>query len=819
MPALPPLNPSQIAGLDDPELLRQCVLEAPLGSSLRRIGLGLSGMYCAACAITIEDALQKVPGVSEVQVQAATQRARILLDPARVRLSDLVDAIHAVGYKAWPDAAARAGHERLRERRRLLWRLSVAGLCMMQVMMITTPQYVAAKGEIPPDLWKLMNWACWVLSMPVMLFSCGDFFKGAWRAARHGRVAMDTPVALGILATFIVSTGATFGDPRWFGHEAYFDSLTMFVTFLLAGRWLESRAREQVTQSLESLCVRLPEAVERAVANAQGHRPEPADMGAWLADALTESIPLSSMQPGDHVRVAVGQAFPADGLLVRGHTEVDESLLTGESRAVPRREGQTIVAGSMNLGAPVWMSVERLGLDTRYQQIVALVQQAMTEKPGWMRHADRFAAPFLWGVLALAVLGALAWQWIDPSRSVWVAVSVLVVTCPCALSLAAPSALLAAAGAMAKQGVLVRHLDALEVLAHVKQFYFDKTGTLTESTLTITAAWQNGQRFSADAGQRLHWPEAIRHNWQLAASLAAASQHPLSQSLVAAVQAWAAEPVAGAASTATVWRPSALRSVTERAGRGVEGTDEHGRIWRLGSREWALGDEADLPADLAWTTGDAASQSRVWLMARSAHPEGTLIPHTVMALVFDERFRADTPLALAGLHHLGIASSVLSGDQADRVHAAVAALQAHAPVGVAAAHATPEVKLATLAAAQSSGQCIAVVGDGINDAPVLAQADVSIALDQGAALAQSQADLLVLGGRLCGLPMAVQTARRAMRIVRQNLIWAAFYNLACIPLALSGHLPPWAAGLGMAGSSLAVVLNSLRVAQKNISVT
>ncbi len=817
MPPLPPLSPAQIAGLDDPELLRQCVLEAPLGSSQRRIGLGLSGMYCAACAITIEDAILRVPGVSEVQVQSAAQRARILLDPARVRLSDLVDAIQAVGYKAWPDAASRAGHERLRERRRLLWRLSVAGLCMMQVMMITTPQYVAAKGEIPPDLWNLMNWACWVLSMPVMLFSCGDFFKGAWRAAGQGRVAMDTPVALGILATFVVSTGATFGDQRLFGHEAYFDSLTMFVTFLLAGRWLESRAREQVTQSLEALCVRLPEAVERAVPLQQADRATQPDPFAWLADAPTESIPLSSLKQGDHVRVAVGQAFPADGLLVRGDTELDESLLTGESRAVPRRAGQTIVAGSLNLGAPVWMSIERLGLDTRYQQIVALVQQAMTEKPGWMRHADRFAAPFLWGVLGLAALGALAWQWIDPSRSVWVAVSVLVVTCPCALSLAAPSALLAAAGAMAKQGVLVRHLDALEVLAHVKQFYFDKTGTLTESTLTVTALWQGAQLFSAHDAHRSNWPEPVRESWQLAASLAAASQHPLSQSLVAAAQAWSAKPPEGAVVGGPAWRPSILQSISERAGRGVEATDEQGLIWRLGSREWALGESAPADPALAWTTGEAATQARVWLVARPAQNHEQPLPQTVTALVFDERFRADTPAALAALHQLGIASSLLSGDQADRVHAAAAALQAYAPVGVAAAHATPEAKLARLAAAQATGQRVAVVGDGINDAPVLAQADVSIALDQGAALAQSQADLLVLGGRLKGLPMAVQTARMALRIVRQNLVWAAVYNLACIPLALTGYLPPWAAGLGMAGSSLAVVLNSLRVARSNIT--
>ena len=799
LPPLPPLSAQQVSGLDDPELLQQCVLEAPLGSSQRRIGLGLSGMYCAACAITIEDAIRRVPGVTEVQVQSATQRARILLDPQRTRLSELVQAVQAVGYKAWPDAAARAGHERLRERRRLVWRLSVAAMCMMQVMMITTPQYVSGKGEIPADLWNLMNWACWVLSLPVMLFSCGDFFRGAWRAAWQGRVSMDTPVALGILATFVVSSGVTLGGQRWFGHEAYFDSLTMFVTFLLAGRWLESRAREQVTQSLEALCVRLPEAVERA----EGVPPEGAQLADWLAEAPTASAPVSSLKLGDRVRVVVGQAFPADGLLLRGATEVDESLLTGESRAIPRQPGQTVVAGSMNLGAPVWMSVERLGLDTRYQQIVAMVQQAMTEKPGWMRQADRFASPFLWGVMALAALGALAWQWIDSSRSVWVAVSVLVVTCPCAFSLAAPSALLAAAGAMGRQGVLVRRLDALEVLAHVQDFYFDKTGTLTESTLSVSGLWHADRLWATSPEARQTWPQPVHEAWQVAASLAAGSQHPLSQSTVAAAQAWSAPQG---------WRPSALHDTVELAGQGVQATDAAGRVWRLGSRTWVLAGDPDALA----ATEVASADARVWLAAHQAGEggqPGPLVPGTLLGLAFDEHFRADTAPALAGLHGLGVQASVLSGDQQARVAAAVAALQDHAPVKIAAAHATPEAKLATLAAAQAQGQRIAVVGDGINDAPVLAQADVSIALDQGAALAQSQADLLVLGGRLMGLPRAVDIARKAMRIVKQNLLWAAAYNLACIPLALMGYLPPWAAGLGMAGSSLFVVLNALRVSR------
>ena len=771
------LTPAQQAGLDDPDLLQQCVVEIPMGSSLRRIGLGLSGMYCAACAITIEDALRKVPGVTEVQVQATSQRARILVNPAAVKLSELVAAVQDAGYRAWPDAAARAGHERLRERRVLMWRLSVAAFCMMQVMMITWPQYVAGQDEIPADLWNLMNWACWVLSLPVMLFSCGPFLQGAWRAARRGRVSMDTPVSLGILGTFIVSTGVTFGNQDLFGHEAYFDSLTMFVTFLLAGRWLESRARERVTQSLESMCVRLPEAVERAV-NAEED----------LSAVASESTPLSSLRHGDRVRVAAGQAFPADGRILAGETEADESLLTGESRAVPRQVGQMVVAGSLNMSAPVWMAIERLGPDTRYQQIVSLVHQAMTEKPGWMRFADRMAAPFLWGVILLAAGGALAWQWIDPSKSVWVAVSVLVVTCPCALSLAAPSALLAAAGAMARKGLLVRRLDALEALAEIDQVYFDKTGTLTEGELSVVSLATPQGRIAAAQGL----PAAQIEHWGLAAALASYSQHPLSRSLVKAAQ------------DAGGWPATSWVDVREQAGKGVQATDAQGRVWRLGLLSWVLPAAA---AEAGWWTQD--SDARVWMAA--IDDTGTLVPETVTGFVFDEVFRAEARPTVQRLRELGCQSALLSGDQASRVHAAARLLGQGEDMVVAQAQATPEDKLNVIARIQAEGHRVAVVGDGINDAPVLAKADVSVALDQGAALAQSQADLIILGGRLLGLPEAVVISRQAMRIVRQNLAWAAIYNASCIPLALAGLMPPWLAGLGMALSSLGVVLNALRL--------
>jgi Cu2+-exporting ATPase len=768
------LSESQKAGLDDPAVLQQCQVGPRDADGGVPVGLGLSGMYCAACAITIETALKAVPGVRDVQVQGAVQRARLVIDPKRASLSQLVEAVQSIGYQAWPDGAALAQNARLGAQRQLLWRLLVAALCMMQVMMITTAQYVSGPQDIPADIWRLMNWASWVLTLPVLVFSCGPFFSGAWAALKSGRIAMDTPVALGIAAMFGVSTGVTMGQNQWVGHDAYFDSLTMFVTFLLFGRWLEGRAREKVSQSLEALCGRLPEAVSRST--------QPADAPATaLNEGACETVALSQLRIGDRVLVAAGQAFPADGQVLQGRTEVDESLLTGESRPVVKQAGHLVVAGSLNLGAPVWSRVERLGPDTRYQQIVNLVHQALTERPGWLRVADRFAGPFLWAVLVLAALGALAWQWIDPSRSLWVAVSVLVVTCPCALSLAAPSALLAAAGALARKGVLVRRLEALEALASVDLALFDKTGTLTDPQLQLTQVWH--QEVVAPLGQGM--TASVQSALQSAAGLSLLSQHPVSRALSGFATESAQQP----------WR-----DVREQAGQGLQASDANGQVWRLGSASWVLGSAAVG----SWPMG------RVW-WARMEGEGPSPEPSTVFGFALDEKLRPDANAALQALRGQNVDVQVLSGDQGERVVALVRQMSVTPPVSVAGAEATPEDKLNVLQSAQKQGRVVVAIGDGINDAPVLAKAHSSFALDHGAPLAQSQADFIVLGGKLSGVPLAVSISRQAMGVVRQNLAWAAAYNFVCIPLALAGLLPPWLAGIGMAMSSLLVLLNALRI--------
>jgi Cu2+-exporting ATPase len=612
------------------------------------------------------------------------------------------------------------------------------------VMMMATPAYVAAPGELTEDLRRLLNWGGWLLTLPVLCFSAAPFFSGAWRSVRTRRIGMDVPVALGLSVAFVASSGATFDPGGMFGREVYFDSLTMFVSLLLGARWLELRARHRAAATLEEALTRLPDAALRV-----------------LPDGREERVSAQRLQPGDIVRVPLGEAFCADGVLLEGTTQADEALLSGEPHPVPKRSGDRLVAGSVNVGAPVTMRVQRVGADTRHAAIVELMRSAAAQRPALARTADRFAAPFLWGVLLLAAGAAAVWSVIDPSRAPWVAVSVLIVTCPCALSLAAPVALLAATGTLARRGVLLQRPDALEALAKIDRLFIDKTGTVTEDRPAIEA---------------VHWLPAARRAGITcdaalgrAASLARWSNHPLSRALAD-----------GKAPQELAWQ-----ELRESVGQGLQARDADGRELRLGCASW-LGIDDDGVSSALWF----GPRADPWLRIDVA-----------------ESLRADAPGALRALREAGVEVELLSGDRAPRVRAMAERLGLARWQGGA----SPEDKLAAVARAQAQGHVVAMVGDGLNDAPVLARADVSFAMPEGALASRVQADAVLLSTRLTDIAFARALAQRTLRVIEQNLAWAALYNAACIPLALVGWLPPWAAGAGMAASSLIVVLNALRL--------
>ena len=709
------------------------------------------GMHCAACALTLEDALRQVPGVLSVQVSAASHRGRIVWSDQAVKPSGWMQAAQRAGYRAVPANDAFANERRRSETRQALWRLSVAGFCMMQVMMYAWPAYVAEPGDLAPDLAQLLRWASWVLSLPVLLFSCAPFFGNALRDLSQRRVSMDLPVALGMAITFGVSAIGTFEPAGIFGAEVYFDSFTMFVFFLLTGRWLELRLRDRTAGALEALMNRLPDSVARR--GAQGE---------------FERVAVRRLAPGDVIRVLPGEAFPADGVILEGRTLADEALLTGESRPLPRDAGSAVIAGSHNLSAAVLVRVERVGNDTRFAQIVALMESASASKPELAQLADRIARPFLLFVLVAAGVAGAYWWPHDPGHALMVAVAVLVVTCPCALSLATPAAMLASAGALARRGVLVRRLQALETLAAVDTVVFDKTGTLTRD---------------ASALGEVHTRRGVSREQALAmaAALAQHSLHPVSRALVAAWQGEAPRPDAWAA-----------HAVQESAGQGLSG-----RLARTG--KMAVG----VPARLGSARFCGVDRPATDLLhACLSDDQGWLATFEL-----GEDLRADAQATVAALLAQGVQVLLLSGDLPE----AVDRVARQTGISQARGGCTPQEKLALLRGLQSQGRKVAMVGDGLNDGPVLAGAHVSFAFGPAVPLAQAQADFVVLGDRLGSVAQALLRARRTLAIVRQNLWWAAIYNAVCVPLAVLGWLPAWLAGLGMAFSSLLVVLNALRL--------
>jgi Cu2+-exporting ATPase len=712
----------------------------------REAALILEGISCPACIWLNEAHLARQPGILAAEVNYTTRRARVRWDERQTRLSDILAAIQAIGYRAYPYDPGTMEASRIRERRDALLRLAVAGLGMMQVMMYAFPAYITGSGEIPPDTAALMRWASLVLTFPVVAYSALPFFRGALRDLRKRRLGMDVPVALGVGAAFIGSVAATLGGSG----DVYFDSVAMFVFFLLGGRYLELLARHRAADYLEFLGRALP-----AVANRLCDFPR---------SQAVEIVPAGMLAAGDRVLVRPGENFPADGCVEEGMTEVDESLLTGESRPVQKEAGSNVIGGSVNRGHAVTLRVERIGADTMLSGIVRLMERASAGRPRVQELTDLVAARFVGFVLAAAAGAALYWGWMDPARALPVAVAVLVVTCPCALSLATPMAMAVAGATMARLGLIVTRSGAIESLARATHFVFDKTGTLTEGRLHVTDVILLG--------------EAGRDRvLSLAAALERQSEHPLGKAIVAAAPADL--PVAA--------------DVRNHPGKGIEGMIGGRRI-RIGQYAFV----AELCGTLRERETVSPRASAIWL----GDAAGPLAQFNL-----EDRVREDARSLVSDLKASGRLVMLLSGDGMQAVQDAAA----HADILYYRARMLPEQKQSAVREMQEKGAVVAMIGDGVNDAPVLAQAQVSIAMGTGAALAQGAADMVLVSPRLSDLARGLRLSRKTLRVVRQNLAWAFAYNIVALPLAMGGWLTPWMAGIGMSASSLLVVLNALRV--------
>ena len=738
-PAPTPASPAEVAA-DEWQAYDRDAVQRPyvrqLPGDRREAVLLVEGLTCAACAWLIERVLGAEPGVADIQVNPATGRALLQWDPARAPLSALLRRMAGLGYRPHLLAASESLPAITRERRAALKRLIVAGLGMMQVMMYAVALYAGAIHEdMDPGIAGFLRGISLLVATPVFFYAGMPFLRGAWRDLRARRPGMDVPVSLAIGGAYTASVWHIFA-----GGEIYFDSVTMFVFFLSVARFLEMAARHRASRATGALARMLPATALRVT-----------------AAGATERVALAELAVGDRVRVPVGDPVPSDGRIVAGDSRLDESLLTGEFMPVPKRVGRPVVGGSVNLTAPIDIEITRVGQDTLVAGIVRLLDRAQSQRPRLAVVADRVARWFVACVLLAATATGLYWWQTDPAHAFPIVLAVLVVTCPCALSLATPTALVAATARLARQGLLVARAGALETLAKADHLLLDKTGTLTLGRLTLNETVTH----TGDAA------EARR----LAAALQAHSEHPIAQAFRAHRDGREA------------------RAVRVHPGRGIEGVVA-GRRLRLGRPDWVgAAETADNEGTEVALAGDA----------------GPIAPFRLADAV-----RPEARAAVRELQRLGFTLEIASGDGPGPVAALAREL------GIDAWHArmAPEDKLARMRDLQATGRHVVMVGDGVNDAPVLAGADVSVAMGSGSVLAQSSADMVLTAGRLGDLVAGVTTARRTLRVIRQNLAWAASYNTVALPLAAAGLVAPWMAALGMSASSLLVVANAARLGRE-----
>ena len=702
---------------------------------MREATIYVGGMYCSACSWLIETTLSKQPGVASAEVNPITHRLRLRFPAEDSDLSGHLATLADLGYRPQPMSPEGAARPEVTEQRTALKRLLVASLGMMQVMMFAVGLYAMDFQGIDADMQHFLRLVSLFVTTPVVFYAAKPFFTSAWRGIVARKPGMDLPVSIAVGSAYAASIYATYTR----GPAVWFDSVTMFVFFLTLGRFLEMRARHRSIDRGAALSSLLPNTAIRI------------DNGAQT------TVPVSQLVAGDTTLVRAGESIPTDGVLASGSTSVDEALLTGEARPQAKGVGDELSAGSINLDNMIEMTVTVTGSDTTLGTISRLSEKARYARPAFVTLADRIASYIVVALLVVAAAVATFWYFADAERAFVITLSVLVVTCPCALALATPAAFAAAGSRLSQLQLLVTNGNAIEALSRATLAMFDKTGTLTKGMPRITAVFVTDNAWT-EKDCRL-----------IAAALESASTHPLARAFA---------------------MPDKLPVVTSQkieVGQGISGV--------IDNHEWRLGNAAFVGGGIAT---DDSSATHVFLGIDGS---------PVAWFELDDELRPEARETLETLRKLGIATALVSGDNRIAVEA-VASILAIDDVHF---ECTPEDKLAIIEAAQQRGERVVMIGDGINDAPVLAGANTSVAPAHGALLAQTSADVIMLGESLAPLTTAVEMSRKTMRIVRQNLAWAIVYNALALPLAAAGFVPPWLAAIGMSVSSLVVVLNALRL--------
>ena len=703
--------------------------------------LAVEGITCAACMSTIERGIRTVPGVTEARVNLTTRRLALDWNPTRTDAGALVRRLERLGYRAHPFDPGRRAAEEEGEAKELLRCMAVAGFGAMNIMLLSVSVWAGNVSDIDAPTRDLFHWLSALIAIPVIAYSGRPFFRSAARALRALRTNMDVPISIGV----VVTLGLSLFETARSAEHAFYDSVVMLLFFLLTGRFLDHNMRRRTRSVAENVAALRVEAASRI-----------------LPDGTVRDVPLSRIDPGDLVLVKPGERVSVDGIVEDGTSDIDQSLVTGETTLVPVGPGTRVYAGTLNVGGLLRVRVTAATEGTLLDEVNTLLESAAQAKSRYMRLADRAASAYAPVVHASALLTFLGW-WLGVGMgiadSLVIAVSVLIITCPCALALAIPAVQVVTSGILFRAGILLHSGDAIERLAAVDTVVFDKTGTLTLPEPRLL------DRDAVD-------PDRLEH----AGRLARASRHPLGRALAEITRA-VAPPI----------------EVREEPGRGIEAVVD-GRVERLGSPDHCGADPAAVAALLARFPGASLV----------AHRRGDEPP---VVFAFEQGLRRDARETVDRLVALGLSVEILSGDRPAAVAEAAAALG----VATFSAGVGPTEKIARLETLKAAGHRVLMVGDGLNDAPALAAAHVSLSPVTAVHLSQAAADAVFLGDRLAPVVAAITVARRARVAMIQNLWLSVIYNVVAVPVAVAGLVTPLVAALAMSGSSVLVTLNALRL--------
>lgn len=721
----------------------------------REAVLMLGGITCAACVWLIEQQLLRTDGIVRIDLNYSTHRCRVVWDDGKIRLSDILLKIRQTGYTAAPYDAQKIEAANQKERKQYIVRLAVAGLGMMQTMMFALPTYLYG-GDIEPDFLQILHWGGFLMVLPVVFYCAVPFYQGTLRDLKNRRVGMDTPITVAIIMTFIAGVYSLVTNA---GQGMYFESIAMLLFFLLGGRFMEQIARRKAGDAAERLVKLIPAFCH--------HMPDYPDTQETCEAAVVK------LKAGDIVIVKPGETIPVDGTVLEGSSAVNESMLTGESLPVAKMPSEKVTAGTLNTQSPLIIRTDRTGSSTRLSHIVRLLDRALAQKPRTAELAEQYASTFVFGELLLAVPVFIGWMfYADAHTALWITVALLVITCPCALSLATPTALAASTGALAREGILISGKQTLETLAQTTDIIFDKTGTLTQGNPTVS-------HISLSSGTDVAFALAV------AQALEQQSEHPLARAILNHRVSDGMIP--------DIRVGQRLNHVGEGVGAQLTVNGET-QVWALGRAAYVAKIAGEPPQD------EQASES-----GSAVYLGNQLGFQAVFYLQDPLKEGAEEVVRKLKRQHLTL--HLLSGDRETAVAETARAL------GIAhyRAQAMPEDKLEYVKALQKEGKKVLMIGDGINDAPVLAQADTSAAVAGGTDIARDGADIVLLNEDLNTVPHMLAQAGRTRQIIRQNLSWASAYNIIAVPLAVLGYVQPWIAALGMSFSSLVVLGNAMRL--------